>query len=251
LLLHYDLSVVEQSPLPPHERSWRHPSELAAEERSLARAEPMPTTSRVFALTTGTAGLVAIALLFVMVTPSRDAQPVAVSGSTEPAALDGADTTASVVAARSAPDNRLPEALPTTAALATPIGSGQYALVLRASLTSAGAGPVELVLPSGRVTSGEVVDTGTAGGDTVLVHVRDREPGHEVADHRPHERDVVIVMANPPVEVALADLGELEVAEGTAVVDADGHLVGLCGERRGGGVRLVEVPNDVTDIAQP
>lgn len=217
----------------------------------------MPAAWRVFALTTGTAGLMAIALLFVMVTPSRDAQPVAVSASTNPlpaAAPNGGDTAASIVGARrSSPDERLTEALPSTAALATPIGSGRYALVLRASLTSAGSGPVELVLPSGRITSGEIVDTGASIGDTVLVHVDDHEPGHEMAERRPHERDLVTVMASPPIEVALADLGEvdIEVAEGTAVVDAEGHLVGLCSRRRGGGVRLVEVPSDVTAAARP
>lgn len=214
----------------------------------------MPASSRAFAFTTGTAGLIAIAALFVLVTPSRGAQPVAVSASTSPVEAAGsgaADPAATIIGARrSSPDNRLPETVASPAALATPIGAGEYALVLRASLPTAAGGMVEVVLPSGRVTSGEVMDDSTSG-DAVLVHLHDHEPGHEVAERRPHERDVVMVMSSPPIEVALADLDRVEVVEGTAVVDAEGHLVGLCGKRRGGGVRLVEVPSDVTDAAQP
>jgi hypothetical protein len=82
LLLHYDLSFVEYGPVPPHERSWRHPSELAAAEQAEARAEPVPPALRWLAITTGSIGLVAIAALVLTVSPSRSSSPVAMSATT-------------------------------------------------------------------------------------------------------------------------------------------------------------------------
>jgi hypothetical protein len=241
---------VEHGPIPPHERTWRHPSELAAEERELVRAQPVASASRVFALTTGTMGLLAIAVVFLLVTPGRQPQPVAVSATTTPSQADDPTSSATIAAVRrtDAVDDR---ADATPAALATPIGASQYAVMLRAALPIDESDFLEVVLPSGRVTSGRVVSA-SASADAVLVHLDDPEPGPEVADHRPHDREVVTVMASPPIQVALADLDDVDVAEGTAVVDADGRLVGLCSERgRGEGVRLVEVPPSMADPASP
>jgi hypothetical protein len=248
---------VEHGPLPPHERHWRHPSELAAEERELARAQPVRGRARIVALTTGSAGLAAIAVLFLTVTPTRHAQPVAVSATTDPSAAvadDESRAAATIVAARrTAPERSAAgsadEASPL--ALATPIGAGQYAVVLRAAVASTADGLLEVILPSGRRTSGSVVDTdGGDSTDAVLVHLDDHEPGHNVADGRPHERDIVTVMATPPITVALADLDQIDVADGTAVIDAEGQLVGLCSEGARG-VRLVEVPAGVAAGARP
>ncbi len=245
---------MEHGPLPPHEREWRHPSELAAEERASARAEALPVSSRVFALTTGTAGLVAIAVLFLLVTPQRQAQPVAVSASTSPAARSAPvdlDSAATIVAVRGSAADAAIESVSVEAALATPIGSGRFAVMLRASLGSGDGDEVDVVLPSGRVTSGSIVDDTADTGDAVLVQLDDHEPGHDVAEHRPHERDVVTLMASPPLKVALADLDDVDVADGTAVIDAEGHLVGLCTGRSNGGVRLVDVTSSVTAPADP
>ena len=203
------------------------------------------------ALATGSVGLVAIAMLFMLVTPSRHAQPVAVIATTTP----DADSSATIVAARrtiaeSEADTDGSRATP--AALATPIGAGQYAVVLRESLAAATGGALAVVLPSGRLTSGNVMEGDDDGrGDTVLVHLDDHEPGHPVARHRPHDRDVVTVMTDPPITVTLADLDQVDVEDGTAVVDAEGQLVGLCAERRGGGTRLAEVPADADDATAP
>lgn len=239
---------MEHGPIPPHERQWRHPSELAAEERAQARAEPMPIASRAVALATGSIGLVALAVVFLVMTPARQAAPVAVSATTNPVAEPAgtAESSATIVAAR-----RTESEVPTStspvmrAALATPIGSGEYAVVLRASLGADGEMP-DLVLPSGRVTSGEVMGDAGDSGEAVLVHLADREPGHEVAERRPDGDDVVTVMTDPPISVALDDLDEVEAADGTAVVDAAGDLVGLCSDR-GGSTDLVEVAADATD----
>jgi hypothetical protein len=99
------------------------------------------------------------------------------------------------------------------------------------------------------VTVGEIVER---SGDTVLVALSDIEPGHDVAEQRPHDREVVTVMAEPPVTIAYADVSTLEVAEGTAVVDSDGHLVGLCTKSgHGRRVRLIAIDNAMATPDDP
>ena len=68
---------------PPHERPWRHPSELPAPPQ-----EPVSTRARTIAIVGGTLGLVAIAMVALMVTPNRE-EVVAPSSSRspEPAAM--------------------------------------------------------------------------------------------------------------------------------------------------------------------
>jgi len=73
---------VERGPLPPHERTWRHPSELAADETALVRSDPGGRSVRVAALTAGTFGLLAVGVLALWVTPSRGS-PVAVESAAE------------------------------------------------------------------------------------------------------------------------------------------------------------------------
>lgn len=53
-------------PQPPHERSWRHPSELAAPV-----AEPTTPAGRVLIISTATVGLVLVGVLALLMTPDR------------------------------------------------------------------------------------------------------------------------------------------------------------------------------------
>ena len=252
LLLHYDLPFVEHGPIPPHERTWRHPSELAADERAALSAQPVSHSTRVFALTTGTVGLVAIALLVLTVTPSRSSSPVAVSASTTlVSAADLAPAGPTIAGVRRSANADDPVRSGTTVhALATPIGPGDYAVVSRASLDGAEvAMTVDVVLPSGRLAAGQVVQ---AADDAVLVALDQAEPGHEVAGHRPRDREVVTVMATPPITVAYADIGGLEVAEGTAIIDDQGALVGLCsGDDDGDGTKVVEIDPGMAAVERP
>lgn len=78
---HYASTIVDQGPLPPHERTWRHPSELAADESAFVRADPGGRSTRVAAITAGTLGLLAVGVLALWVTPSRGAAPMAVQQS--------------------------------------------------------------------------------------------------------------------------------------------------------------------------
>ena len=249
LRLHYDLDFVEHGPLPPHERTWRHPSELAAQEHALARTESAATTTRAFAFTTGTLGLLAVGLLMLAVTPDRSSAPVAISATTTPTAADGAiAAVATSVAATDAP-SRNPVALRGQAgALATPIGEGRFAVItatdLAATTRSAEIGEaVEVAVPSGNTHAARIVGR---AGDTVLVELEGVEPGVEVADQHPDGHEIVTVLVEPPVTIVLDDLHALEVAEGTAVLDGDGDLVGLCSRGGDDATRLIAVidPDD-------
>ena len=248
LRLHYDLAFVEHGPLPPHERTWRHPSELAAQEHALARSETTPATTRMFAITTGTLGLLAIGLLVLAVTPDRSGAPVAVSATTT-VAIPGASATTAALAITE-PSARSPIALrgrPET--LATPIGAGRFAVVTAADLAAAtGAGAigdeVEVEVPSGRMHQARVVGR---AGDTVLVELERSEPGVDVADDHPDGHEIVTVLAEPPVTIVLDDLGTHEFDEGTAVLDGDGDLVGLCSQGDDDATRLVVVSDEMLD----
>jgi hypothetical protein len=78
----YDLPTVGPAPIPPHERQWRHPSELAPTAADI----DTPTNARALILATGTTALLLAAVLVVAISPSRSAAPSAVSATTLPAA---------------------------------------------------------------------------------------------------------------------------------------------------------------------
>ena len=94
------LSPVDDGPLPPHERPWRHPSELGPPAH-----EPTTTGGRVLIATTATLGLLLVGLLVLTMTPGRSASP------------DAASSTVSAL--RSAPTHRRP---PPALPLVTPVG---------------------------------------------------------------------------------------------------------------------------------
>lgn len=242
LLLHYDLTFVEHGPLPPHERTWRHPSELAAHDHAVARAETTSAATRLFALTSGTLGLIAVGLLVLAITPERSAAPVAISATTTPAVVgvgQAAGAPAStVVGLRNRPE-----------AMATPIGEGRLAVVTAAGLGAAPGGlrvgeAVQVAVPSGRMHAARVVGR---AGDTVVVELERTEPGMQVADEHPGSHEIVTVMARPPVTIVLDQLATLDVEEGTAVLDDDGDLVGLCSEGGDDETRLLVISDELLD----
>lgn len=183
------------------------------------------------AFATGTVGLLALGLMMVTVTPNRSDAPVAISSSTTP-------TAASSSALRANPSVPEVRAIRTASpVLATPIGDGTFAVVTRASLVDLGSSVIDVRLPSGRQSLGSIV---TASRDTVIVALATVEGGHPIAAERPLDDEIVTVLASPPITVAFDDVGDLAVEEGTAVVDDDGELVGIC-SRSGNGMRLIEV----------
>jgi len=78
----YDLPTVGPAPIPPHERQWRHPSELAPTAADI----DTPTNGRALILATGTTALLLVAVLVVAFSPPRSSAPSAVSATTLPAA---------------------------------------------------------------------------------------------------------------------------------------------------------------------
>lgn len=211
---------------------------------------------RVMALATGTAGLVGVAVMILALTPRPLDAPIAISATTTAAssALTGGSPAAPVPAAGASTDG--PAALAargvtaapptasapgpaTSAVLATPIGDEGLALITPAAGDPDDGRVIEVQLPSGRLDSGEVVGRVGAAWVVLLDHA---ETGHQLAARAPAAGEMVTVLVKPPVTVAYADIDTLDIAEGVAVLDGDGRLVGLCSRRTGDGrVEVVEV----------
>lgn len=216
------------------------------------RAELAPAPSRAFALTTGTIGLVAIAVLVLAVSPSRQQQPFAVSATTAPAILGPVEESSSRVTVASVRRTEPSATVSSPAddhvaavlALATPLGSGRYALVSLAALNASTTTLLDVVLPSGRTTVGRVVER---SDESALIQLSDSEPGHDIAERRPHDLDMVTVMSQPPIKVTFAEVASLEVGEGTPVIDSAGDLIGLCtGSGDGKRTRLIAVDTSMS-----
>lgn len=79
----YDLVLVEPGPLPPHERSWRHPSELGPTRHDVHDSSAGSRLNLV-ALGGGTLAVLAVASLVVAMTPRTSSGPVALSATTTP-----------------------------------------------------------------------------------------------------------------------------------------------------------------------
>lgn len=73
---------MEPAPLPPHERRWRHPSELAPTALEVEAGGG----ARALVIATGTTALLLAAVLAIALAPSRTSAPIAVSASTLPPA---------------------------------------------------------------------------------------------------------------------------------------------------------------------
>ncbi len=203
-------------------------------------AEPTPRGARVMALTTGTLGLLAVGLLMVTITPDRADSPIALIASTTPVAVQRALRPAALAPAAT---DRLGFRSEPTGSLATPIGDGRFALVTRASLTETDGMVIDVRLPSGRTTAGSIV---TASDGAVVVALAATEKGHRIAARRPLRTDIVVVMVDPPISVEYSEIDTVDAAEGTAVLDSDGSLVGLCSRRIGSDhVWLIEVPAEL------
>jgi hypothetical protein len=191
------------APLPPHERPWRHPSELGPPAH-----EPTSASGRVLIATTATLSLLLIGLLALSMTPGRDVPPIAVGSTTE-------QPTARAVALER-------PAVP----MVTPLGDeGWGVTTAEASRTSSGR--MAARLPSGAVVDVHVVRHDEESGVT-LVSLPTRTDGYELATDRPAPSDTVVVQGLEPMVVSMFDIPDLDVAEGAPILDSEGDLVGLC-----------------------
>ena len=239
-------------PLPPHERTWRHPSEVAAAERHAIRHTEVQRSTRGFAIATGSIWLVAVGILMIVVTPPAQDAPVAVSATTSPF-TSSAVTASSATSSRATPREAsgrtaTPVAARSVAqALATPIGDGRLALMTAPGSTIRRGSELDVQLTNGPVVTA-VVDATAAG--VVVVSIASGADGHEIAATQPDPEEIVTVLAQPPVTIAFAALTTLDAEEGTPVLDGDGELIGLCSQRHGAGddqpITLIDVTGHVT-----
>jgi len=200
---------VDRAPLPPHERPWRHPSELGPPEH-----EPTSTNGRVLIVTTATLSLLLIGLLALSMTPGRGADPIAVGSTTE--------QVSAVPAALEQPS------LP----MVTPLGDDGWG-VTTLQATTADSGRMAARLPSGNVIDVHIVDRDEESGVT-LVSLPTRTRGYELAAASPAPSDTVVVHGLEPMVVSMVEIAGLDVAEGTPILDDRGDLVGLCTWEAGG-----------------
>jgi hypothetical protein len=193
---------VDRAPLPPHERPWRHPSELGPPGH-----EPTSTSGRVLIATTATLSLLLIGLLALSMTPGRGDPPVAVGSTTEQ------------------PTSR-PVALERpTVPMVTPLGDDGWGVTT--AVAAAGSRRMAARLPSGDVIDVHIVRHDAESGVT-LVSLPTRTEGYELAATSPAPSDTVVVQGAEPMVVPMYDIARLDVAEGTPILDGHGDLVGLC-----------------------
>lgn len=222
---------MERAPLPPHERTWRHPSELAAEDRAAIATEPASAQVRTVALLGGATGALLIGLVVLTMTPRGGDSPTAVSATSTPL-LSVAQVALTTPSAFERGDHEL-----ITTPIATPIGRDGLAVMstqaaLEALAVSSTTDDEEIVvsLSPERTALATFVHL-DSDDDLALVEITDRTvnfTGMDVATRLPHAREMVTVLSDPPIEVQFELVDELDVADGTAVVDRSGALVGLC-----------------------
>jgi hypothetical protein len=93
---HYDSFFVEPGPLPPHERTWRHPSELGPTSNDVDMTSSFGPHAKLLVAATGALAVMLIAAIVVTATPSRSEAPTALSATTTPVVAFSATSLARV-----------------------------------------------------------------------------------------------------------------------------------------------------------
>lgn len=259
-----------RGPLPPHERTWRHPSELAPPP-----LEPPTRGGRVLIISTATVSLLLVGVMALLMTPDRartpgDAEAIETDIVTFVPAADagaaGASSDVPVVAATAAttatlltaPTTRAPSAeigfgdsaprpqrsqpratvsvTIASAVVVTPIGDG---LAVTTESAVGGTGPsINAVLPSGERVVAELV---AEAGGLVFVEVDDdgRTPVDLAAGDAPTDL-LFLSVSGSTVPIDPTGLAGVAIPEATPVLDEHGNLVGLC-TYGDGGIEVVPV----------
>lgn len=145
---------MEPGPLPPHERTWRHPSELGPTKHDVDTGP----RSGMGVLVVGAFAVIAVAAMVVVMTPRTSSGPVAISVATTPLASAATVFDVDAVRASTASPNR-PAAVRSSAT---------------ALLTSFGAYPHAIMSgPQPDLDNIHVADHQPADDDTVYVHTED------------------------------------------------------------------------------
>jgi hypothetical protein len=169
--------------------------------------------------TSAAVSLILIGLLAIAITPDRSPEPIAASSTVSdeaagPAVILASTSSAAITAT----------ALP----VVTPIGDEGLA-VTTWDAVGGETGWMRARLPSGDEVQIEVIGSDRATGLVVVtLPVSAEADGYQLAAQPPRPSDTVVVRAAQPKVVSLLDLADLDVEEGTPVLDAAGELVGLC-----------------------
>ncbi|MDQ3391640.1 MAG: hypothetical protein M3508_09950 [Actinomycetota bacterium] len=195
---------------PPHERSWRHPSELPP---------PAPENStsglRALATVTGLCGLVLVAVVVLAVTPSSSR--VTVSGSSPSAVVRANVAGVSSVSSRDTPTSVV------------------IVRVADADAATGGYTAITVWLSDDEPADALMM---TEVADVAIVRLIDTDVARtaeyvqfELAGDAPDADDPVVVAMDDPVEVTLGSVASLGAEPGTLVTDEDGELVAVCDEQ--------------------
>ncbi len=270
------------APLPAHERTWRHPSELG--RAGWTHSDPPITIGRGLLVTTGAiGGLLSLAVLWAML-PSAgrgsQAAPTVVTSTANDLASPGITARPDTLVATSV-DDRLPsttlrtgslnapasqDSTPTTSDTTEPTASSHSAATIEVAPMAVGIGD-SLVITTARAVEGRsfITLTGADGlPHNATVLMVDRELGLAVLSAdvsglttsygigpAANPGDVVTVLGATPTSAnvtidadghLMLDAWAESMAEGTPVLNADGQLVGMC-SRGSSGAELVSVAN--------
>lgn len=225
---HYSAVFVDSAPVPPHERPWRHPSELAADHRAAVVAERPSRSSRALALITGALGIAVVGVAVAALSPGADTR-------TGPAAA-GPEMSDVVMTTLIRVSDRTPVPLATPVRSTDGPAGRQMVLAPARSVAAALAADrsgadriITVQLVDGTTVLAEVVDDGAGGGLAMLEFVEPAETAtFDLARRVPGPEGMVTVLTDRPVTVALGRVRDVGAADGTAIVDADGDLVGVC-----------------------
>ncbi len=186
----YDLVFVEPGPLPPHERTWRHPSELGPTKADIENG----SSNHLAALAVGALAVVAIAGLVIAMTPRTSSSPIALSATTTPvSALRSNDPTTVPIAAT----------VPVRVATASTSGLPVSRIPIGALLTSFSAFPHAI----------------TSGPQLTL-------DGTDVATRLPDDHDIVLVRTEAVTyELPWGEVPFFPLPDGSVVFDGAGALL--------------------------
>ena len=190
----YDLVFVEPGPLPPHERSWRHPSELGPTRLDVDDAVRRTRTNLV-AFAGGTMAVLAVATMVVAITPRTANGPVAMIATTTPITVRA--ILVPTVATEPTTPLTTPVTTPVTAPETTPLDPRT------AMLTSFSAFPHA-------VTPGPQLDL----------------DGTDVAAESPADDEMVFLRTEAVTyRLSWDDAQRMNVPDGSVIFDAEGDLV--------------------------
>lgn len=234
--------VVEPGPVPPHERAWRHPSELGPPAH-----EPTTTTGRILIVTSAAVGLLMVGILAVAMTPSPLGTPTAVESTATPLRGEPVGVAPELVTTAAVTETAMPSATRNASPMAvvTPVGEEGLGVTTLDAVAGKG-GTLTARLPSGTTVRIVVVGTDERSGLALVAlpeAVGVAGGGFRMADEQADPDDTVVVQGVETTIVAVVELAHLEFAEGTPVLDDDGELVGLCSDA-GYGTKLVPFAED-------